>query len=67
MLLSKMAANMAAKTEKYVSIRSEISYNNKWSVDYNIFKVKKSIYRSGNIVGMLLFKMASNMAANTQK
>ena len=67
MLLSKMASNMAAKTQKYVYIRSEVSYNNKWSVEYNIFKVKKSIYRSGNSVRMLLSKMASNMAAKTQK
>ena len=67
MLLSKMAVNMAAKTQKYVYIRSEVSYNSKWSVEYNIFKIKKSIYRSGNSVRMLLSKMASNMAANTQK
>ena len=56
-----MAANMAAKTQKYVYIRSEVSYNYKWSVEYNIFKVKESMYRSGNSVRMLLSKMASNM------
>ena len=61
-----MAANMAAKTQKYVYIRSEVSYNSKWSVEYNIFKVKKSIYRSGNSVGMLLSKMAANFGAKTE-
>src|SRR5688572_28913477 len=67
MLLSKMAVNMAAKTQKYVYIRSEVSYNYKCSVDYNIIKVKESIYRSDNSVQMLLSKMAVNMAAKTQK
>ena len=56
-----MASNMAANTQKYVYIRSEASYNNKWSVEYNIFKVKESIYCSGNSVRMLLSKMASNI------
>ena len=67
MLLSKMAVNMAAKTHKYVYIRSEVSYNYKWSVEYNIIKVKESIYCSDNSVRMLLSKMAVNMAAKTQK
>ena len=63
MLLSKMASNMAANTQKYVYIRSEVNYNSKWSVEYNIFKVKESIYHSGNGVRMILSKMAVNMAA----
>ena len=67
MLLSKMAVNMADKTQKYVYIRSEVSYNYKWSVENNIIKVKESSYRSGNSVQMLLSKMAVNMAAKTQK
>ena len=67
MLLSKMASNMAANTQKYVYIRSEVSYNYKWSVEYNIIKVKESIYRCGNSVQKLLSKMAVNMAAKTQK
>ena len=67
MLLSKMAANIGAKTQKYVYFRSEVSYNYSCSVEYNIFKVKKSIYRSGNSVGMLLSKMAANFGAKTQK
>ena len=67
MLLFKMAANMAANTQKYVYIRSEVSYSNKWSVEYNIIKVKESIYRCDNSVRKLLSKMASKMAANTQK
>ena len=67
MLLSKMAANMAARTQKYEYIRPEVSYNSKLSVEYNILEVKDSTYRSGNSVGMLLSKMAANMAAKTQK
>ena len=62
-----MAVIMAAKTQKYVYIRSEVSYNYKWSVEYNIIKIKESSYRSGNSVQMLLSKMAVNMAAKTQK
>ena len=62
-----MAANMAAKTEKCAYIRSLVSYNNKWSIKFNIIKVKESIYHSDNTVGMLLSKMAANMAAKTQK
>ena len=62
-----MAANMAAKTEKYVYTGSQVSYNNKWSVEYNIFKVNESTYRSGNSVRMILSKMAANMAAKTEK
>ena len=58
---------MAVKTQKYVYIRSEVSYNYKWSVEYNIIKVKESIYRSDNSVRMLLSKMAVNVAAKTQK
>ena len=52
---------MAAKTQKYVYIRSQVSCNNKRSIKFNIIKVKGSIYRSGNSVCMLLSKMASNM------
>ena len=67
MLLSKMASNMASHEQKYVYIRSEVSYNSKSGVEYNIFKVKEWIYHSGNSVGMLLSKMAANMAAKTHK
>ena len=62
-----MAANMATKSQKYVYNRSQVSYNSKWSVEFNIIKVEESIYRSGNSVGMLLSKMAANMAAKTHK
>ena len=54
MLVSKMAANMAAKTQKYVYFRSEVSYNYSSSVEYNIFKVKESIYRSGNTINRFI-------------
>jgi len=61
-----MAANMTDKTIFFAYIRSLVSYNNKWSIKFNIIKVKESIYHSGNTVGMLLSKMAANMAAKTQ-
>ena len=61
-LLSKMAANMAAKTQNYVYLSSQVRYINKWSVKFNTFKVKELIYRSGNSVWVILPKMAVNMA-----
>ena len=35
-------------------------------VVFNIIKVKESIYRSGDSVGMLLSKMAANFGAKTE-
>jgi hypothetical protein len=66
MLLSKMAANMAAEKQKYVFLRLQVSYIRKWNVEFSIFTVKESIFCSGISVGMLLFKMAANMAAKTK-
>src|ERR1043165_1535906 len=67
MLPSKMAANMAAKTGKHIYTGSQVSYNYTVSVDLNSFKVRESIYRSGNSLGMLPSNMAANMAAKTEK
>ena len=67
MLLFKMAANMAANTQKYVYFRSKVSYNYSSSIEYNIFQVKESIYHSGDSVGKLLSKMAANFGAKTEK
>ena len=66
MLLSKMAANMAAKTHKYVYLRLMVGYNKKLSVEINIFGFKESFSRSSNSVEILIFKMAANMAVKTE-
>ena len=57
-----MAANMAAETQKYAYLSSQVSYNDKWSVDFNNFQVKESNSLSGSSVGLLLSKMAAKMA-----
>ena len=45
---------MAAKVQTYVylHVSSKVSYNKKWNVKFNIFKVNESISRSRNSVGM---------------
>ena len=58
-----MAANMAAETHKYAYLSSQVSYNDKWSVDFNHSQVKESNSLSGSSVGLLLSKMAAKMAA----
>ena len=58
-----MAANMAAETQKYAYLSSQVSYNDKWSVDFNNSQVKESNSLSGSSVGLLLSKMAAKMAA----
>ena len=57
-----MAANMAAETQKYAYLSSQVSYNDKWSVDFNNFQVKESNFLSGSSVGLLLSKMTAKMA-----
>ena len=68
-LNSKMAATMAAKTLKDLGLylSSELSYKDKWGVDFYIFNDKNLITRSDNSVRMLQSKMAANMAAITLK
>ena len=58
-----MAANMAAKTLKYVYLGSYISYKDKWGVDLDNIEVAESIPRSVNNIEMYISKMAVNMAA----
>lgn len=65
-LFSKMAANVATKTQKYAYLSSQLSYSNKWSVKLHSLNVGKSISLTGNKVGMFLSKVATNMAAKAQ-
>jgi len=58
-----MAANIAAKTLKYVYLRSQISYKAKWGVDLVNINVAESIPRSLNNFEVYIFKMSVNMAA----
>jgi len=62
-----MAANMAAQTQKYVYLSSQVSCTNKWSTQFSIFEAKESISFSDNNAGMLLSKMVANMAAKAHK
>ena len=66
-MAAKMAANMAAKTLKDLYLLSEVSYKNKWGVNFYIFDVKILTTRSDNIARMLQSKMAANMAAKSPK
>ena len=62
-LNSKMAANMAAKTDKDLYFRSLVSYKGKWGANFDIFNAKVFIARSDNSVRMPQFKMAAILAA----
>jgi len=62
-----MESLMAAKTLKDLYFISEVSYKNKWGVNFDLFDVKVLITRSDNIVRMLQSQLEVNMAAKALK
>jgi len=65
-----MAANMAARTLKYLYLSSEVSYKDKWGVDFDILNVKDMITRSDKSKSVAIQdggQYHGNMVAKTLK